>query len=289
MSEFVQKKCASPHALTLRGRLVELRRPLVMGILNVTPDSFYEGSRVRAGEAVERAGRMIAEGADIIDIGACSTRPGGRPVEEDEELERLEGVVPRIREAYPEALISVDTFRSRVAGECVENWGADVINDISGGKDAGMFGIAARSGCWYVLTHNRGIEATTDCREDYGPDIAATVLSEMAFSMGEARQAGVCNLIADPGFGFGKTADQDLALLGSLEELGELGCPIMVGMSRKRMAREAAECGAEDSLTPTIALNVVALMKGASIIRVHDVRDGVMTVKTIEKILRAEV
>ena len=286
MAEFVQKIGLNPLTLTIRGRLVELCRPLVMGILNLTPDSFYAGSRETDAQAAAlRARKMIEEGADIIDIGACSTRPGSAPVSEEEEMMRLEGPLTEIRRALPKAVISVDTFRSSIARECMARLGVEIINDITGGADPAMYATVASAGACYILMHNRGASASAHPSENYGPDVVADVVSELAFKVNEARKAGICNLIVDPGFGFAKDTGQNYAILSRLECLKELGCPILVGLSRKRMAREACGCDVADSLVPTVALNTVALMKGAFIIRVHDVKEGVMTVKTIEALI----
>ena len=270
--------------LTLRGRLVALRKPLVMGIINVTPDSFHAGSRaMKAADAVGMARTMLSEGADILDIGGCSTRPGSESVRAEEELRRLERPLEAIREAFPNAVISVDTFRASVARECIERWNVDIINDISGGEDPEMASTVARAGVAYILMHIRGVPADMDSRTDYD-DVVADVTRELAFRLDSLRAQGVWNVIVDPGFGFAKTTEQNYALLAHLDRLKILGCPLLVGMSRKRMAREAAQCDASEALIPTVALNSVALMKGASIIRVHDVKEGVQTAKVIEKL-----
>lgn len=258
-----------------------------MGILNLTPDSFYATSReMDPVAAARRVSAMVNEGADIIDIGACSTRPGSAPVSADEEMRRLSAPLEAIRAACPEALVSIDTFRADVARECVERWNVDFINDISGGADPEMFATVAKAGCGYVLMHNRGFAAAERPDEDYGEDVAATVLKELAFKVGEARLAGVCNLIVDPGFGFGKTTEQNFRLLACLDAFKALGCPVLVGLSRKKMVREACECDAADSLSGTIALNAAALMNGASIIRVHDVEEGAHTARSIGRLWR---
>ena len=273
------------HTLVLRGRIVELRRPLVMGIINLTPDSFYAGSRAPGAEDAARTAReMLEQGADIIDLGACSTRPGSQPVSEEEEMKRLEAPLEAIRKALPDAVLSVDTFRARVAEECIRRWGVDVINDVSGGDDE-MYDVAAKSGAWYVLMHTRGTPAEMDGLCDYG-DVVADVVSELAFKADKARARGVANLIVDPGFGFAKTAQQNFELLRRLESLKALECPILVGISRKRMAREAGGSDATGALSATIALNTAALLNGANIIRVHDVAEGVQTARTVAKILQ---
>ena len=271
-----------PYTLTLRERLVVLNRPWVMGILNVTPDSFFASSRVmKPEEAVRRVRAMLQQGADIIDIGACSTRPGSQSVGAEEELQRLEEPLEAIRKAFPDAILSVDTFRASVAGECVRRWNVDIINDVSGASDPEMIPLVTRSKAAYVLMHTRGTPADMDSRCNYGEDVVADVVEDLAFRLDALHRGGACNVIVDPGFGFAKTTRQNLMILDRLEDFGVLGCPVLVGISRKRMAREAGECDLEEALTSTVALNTVALMKGASIIRVHDVREGALVAKTI--------
>lgn len=267
------------ETLTLRGRLWEIERPQVMGIINATPDSFHEPSRVEEREeAVRRASEMLAEGADILDIGACSTRPGSRPPSTEEELRRLGEVVPAIREAFPDAILSVDTFRTSIAEKCLSEWGVDIINDVGGGEDEGMLATVGRHGAIYVLMHKRGTPADMDSLADYG-DVIADVAGELAFRLAEARKEGVANVIIDPGFGFAKTEEQGLKILARLDWLKVLGCPLLVGLSRKRMAP-----------TPeaTMALNAVAMEKGAAFIRVHDVRVAAQAAKTIGKLWNLE-
>lgn len=276
------------NILTVRGRLVSLARPRVMGILNITPDSFYEGSRVMdAAEISVRVAEMIADGADIIDVGACSTRPGSFPVGAEEELSRLIEPLKMIRETFPETLLSVDTFRASVAEECLNHGLADIINDVSGGREEGMLDTVARHGAVYVLMHTRGTPDNMDSLCDYS-DVTAEVIKELAFKLNDVRKAGIYNVIVDPGFGFAKTNRQNYALLENLDYFKELGCPVLVGVSRKRMVRGSASQESEDALTGTIALNTVALMKGASIIRVHDVKEAVVTRDLVTKLWNLE-
>lgn len=274
-----------PMSLTLRGRIVELKRPMVMGILNLTPDSFYGGSRAEdSGAALKRAALMIEQGADILDIGACSTRPGSESASAAEERERLMEPLRLIRRKFPDVLLSVDTFRADIAKECIETAGVEIINDVSMAADPEMLPLVAKEGAGYVLTHSRGTPRTMDSLTDYGDDVTARVIEELAFKVSEARRAGVCNLIVDPGIGFAKTTEQNFELIAHLEDFGILECPILLGVSRKRLLREAAGCDTGDALAPTVALNAAGLMKGAAIIRVHDVAEGVQTVRTIEKL-----
>lgn len=275
----------SRYLWNLRGRLVAIDRPLVMGILNITPDSFYGPSRCEGGEeAVRRARLMLEQEADILDIGACSTRPGSEAPSEEEELRRLEGPLGAIREALPEAVISVDTFRSNVARRCIERWNVDIINDASGGSDPEMFATVGSLKAAYVLMHTRGDAANMDTLCSYPRGVVAEVVEELAFRLDKARQAGICDIFVDPGFGFAKTTEQNMTLLAGLDSLKVLGCPILAGISRKRMARESAGCTAADALVPTVALNAAAIVKGASVIRVHDVAEGVQTAKSLSKI-----
>lgn len=275
--------------ITLRGKLVRIERPLVMGILNVTPDSFYEESRVlEPREFLARAGEMLSAGADILDVGACSTRPGSNPPSEEEELRRLENVLPALRKEFPDAVLSVDTYRSRVAEECIVRWKADIINDAGGGCDPAMFETVGRHGVAYVLMHTRGTAETMDSHCDYPDGVVSGVLTELAFRMADARRAGICNLFVDPGFGFAKTTSQNYELLARLDELKVLGAPLLVGLSRKRMVREAAGCAAADSLPATTALNAVAIMKGASIIRVHDVGSALQCARAVSSVTDME-
>lgn len=270
--------------LTVGGRLVSLARPLVMGIINVTPDSFYAGSRrSSASEALEQAGRMLREGADILDIGACSTRPGSAAPSPEEEWKRLEDTLKAVRDAFPEAILSVDTFRTDVARRCVEEYGVQIINDISGGTDAGMFELVAETGAVYVLTHSRGDAASMQSLTDY-EDVTAEVLSDLAFRLDTLRSMGACNVMVDPGFGFAKTLDQNYQMMAGLEAFKALEAPLLVGVSRKSMVSRVLGCTAGESLAGSLALAAVALMKGADILRVHDVKATSDVVKIIERL-----
>lgn len=269
---------------------MEMRRPLVMGILNVTPDSFYAGSRAMSSSDIKRkADSLIAEGADIIDIGACSTRPGSKPAEAAEELERLESAFEVIKGIEKKVLVSVDTFRSDIAEKCLSRWNVDIINDISGGADPEMIETVARHNACYILMHNRGISAEAECSQIYGEDIVADVVSELAFKVNEARKAGICNLIVDPGFGFGKSTEQNFEILKRLQDFRVLECPVLVGVSRKRMTREAAGSDSTESLASTIALNTAAMLKGANIIRVHDVKEGLAAARMADLLNETKV
>ena len=261
------------YSLNLRGRLVTIDRPWVMGIINVTPDSFYGGSRVAdEGMLIERVRKMLADGADVIDVGACSTRPGSQQVDAQGEMDRLQWALAAIRREFPDTRVSVDTYRAQVARRCVEEWGTDIINDISGGMiDQEMFATVAQLGVPYVLMHTRGTPETMSQLTDYH-NVAAEVLEWMARRIDELRQMGVADVIADPGFGFAKTVEQNYELLARLDAFHALDAPLLVGVSRKRMIYTPLHCDADGALNGTTVVNTIALMHGAHILRVHDVK-----------------
>lgn len=269
-----------PYSLNLRGQLVEIDHPWVMGIVNVTPDSFYSGSRtIDEQTLIERVRLMLEEGADVLDIGACSTRPGSQSVDTQGEMNRLNWALDIIRRVSPEAILSVDTYRAGVARRCVEEWGVDIINDISGGTlDEAMFSTIAKLRVPYVLMHMRGTPDTMSSLTDYD-DVAADVLEWMARRIDSLRQLGVADVIADPGFGFAKTVEQNYELLARLDAFHALGAPLLVGVSRKRMIYTPLDCTAEKALNGTTIINTMALERGAHILRVHDVRAAVEAVK----------
>ena len=271
-----------PYSLNLHGRLVTIDRPWVMGIINVTPDSFYSGSRVGDEQMlVERVHQMLDEGADVLDVGACSTRPGSQSVDAVGEMERLHWALNVIRRVAPDSVISVDTYRADVARRCVEEWGADIINDISGGTlDETMFSTVARLHVPYVLMHMRGTPATMASMTQYD-NVAAEVLEWMARRIDQLRQMGVADVIADPGFGFAKTLEQNYELLAGLDAFHALEAPLLVGVSRKRMIYTPLNSDADHALNGTTVLNTLALERGAHILRVHDVRPAVEAVKLI--------
>lgn len=262
-----------PYTFNIGGRLLTLDRPLVMGILNVTAESFYEASQMHTAEAIaERAQAIVREGGDIIDIGACSTKPGLAPISEEEEMRRLAFALPIIRSAAPEAILSVDTFRAKIAECCVKDFGVHIINDISSGKmDSQMFDVVAQLNVPYILTHN-------------GKGIWKDMVYDLAQSINRLHLMGVNDIIVDPGFGFGKTLDENYRLMAYLEELHLLESPLLVGISRKSMIYKQLNSTPEEALNGTTVLNTVALMKGAHILRVHDVREAVEAVKIVEKL-----
>lgn len=270
----------STPTLNLGGRLYVLNRPIVMGILNVTPDSFYADSRTPDTDAAQirrRVREIIDEGGDIIDVGACSTRPGADDVNGDEEMRRLSTALAIVREEAPEAIVSVDTWRSEVARGCVEEYGVQMINDISGGElDRGMLRTVARLGVPYVLMHMQGEPRTMQAAPHY-EDVVAEVIEYLARRAQRLRDYGGKDIIVDPGFGFGKTLEHNYRLLERLEFFHELNCPLLVGVSRKSMIYRLLGSTPQDALNGTTAIHAFALMKGAHILRVHDVKAAVET------------
>lgn len=270
------------RTLNIRGRLMDLSTPRVMGILNVTPDSFYAGSRTPGAEAVAARVRQIRdEGADFIDIGAYSSRPGAADVPAAEEMERLRMGLGVIAREAPEMPVSVDTFRADVARMCVEEYGVSIINDIAGGQlDAAMFDTVARLGVPYVLMHMQGTPQTMQ-REPHYDDVVAEVFQTLARGAQRLHAMGAADVILDPGFGFGKTVAQNYDLLAHLDELVALGLPVLVGVSRKSMIWRLVGGGPEDALNGTTVIHAIALMKGASILRVHDVKAATEAVRIV--------
>ena len=271
--------------INVGGRLVSLDDPQVMGILNVTPDSFFATSRCRSEEEIrQRVCQIRQEGATMVDIGAYSSRPGAEDVTKDEELRRLLPAIDIVREEWPEAIISVDTFRAEVARRAVEA-GADIINDISGGEmDPDMFSAVADMHVPYILMHMQGTPQDMQKAPHYD-----NLMCEVFRSLGERvellHEMGVADVIVDPGFGFGKSMMQNYEMMSRLGEFRLLGCPVLVGVSRKSMIYRLLDSTPEESLNGTTALNTIALMKGASILRVHDVREAVEAVKIYRQCL----
>lgn len=263
-----------PFSLNIHGRLIEYDRPAVMGIINVTPDSFYAGSRVNADEIGRRVRDMMDDGADMIDIGGYSSRPGTAAVSETEEIDRLAAGIAALREVSPDIVVSVDTFRASVAKIAIEQMGADIINDISGGDlDDDMFETVANLKVPYILMHMRGTPADMQTMTDYPDGVTAEVLRDLSVKLRKLRLAGVSDVIVDPGFGFAKTLEQNYRLMADLPMFAELlDAPVLVGISRKSMVTRCLGVPASDALNGTTALNTIALLKGAQILRVHDVK-----------------
>ncbi len=254
------------YTLNCNGRLLDLSEPQVMGIINLTPDSFYAASRKQAeGEIMARCHQILLEGASIIDVGACSTRPGGGLVSEEEEAERLQRGLRLIRREMPDAILSIDTFRPEVARMCIEEYGADIINDVEGSDE--MFQTVARLRTPYIYMSRK---ATVH-----------DILLDFAQTVQRLRDLAQKDIILDPGFGFGKTPEENFQLLRELEKLHVLDLPLLVGMSRKRMVWQTLKVTPDNALNGTTVLNTVALQKGASILRVHDVKEASEAVKLV--------
>jgi dihydropteroate synthase len=269
--------------LNAGGKLFTTERPLVMGILNITPDSFYAGSRFTlADNYLETAGKMLEAGATILDIGGYSSRPGAEDISPEEEKDRILPVVTAICNTFPDALISIDTFRASVARSAIEA-GADIINDISGGTlDEQMFQTAGELGCPYILMHMKGTPQTMQSQTVYD-SLFTDVYRYFTERIQLLKNAGVKDIILDPGFGFAKTTDQNYDLLGRLQDFQSLGHPILAGLSRKSMIYKKLGTTPEEALNGTTVLNTIALTKGASILRVHDVREAVEAIRLIEQ------
>lgn len=278
------------YTINCHGQLADLSMPQVMGILNSTPDSFYAGSRKQTeSEIAERANEIISQGGSIIDVGAFSTRPGADEVSQEEEMERLRMALSIVRREQPEAVVSVDTFRPDVARMVVEEYGADIINDVSEG---GITGIANRplgnesgnrplgneSGAYPAMFRMMGYLKVPYILMSVKPNISEMMIA-FAREVQQLRDLGVKDIILDPGFGFGKTLDENYSLMGNLEKLAEMELPLLVGISRKSMIFKLIGGTPTDALNGTTVLNTIALAKGASILRVHDVREAVEAVK----------
>lgn len=261
------------HTLNLRGRLLELREPQIMGILNVTPDSFYSDSRTPdEAHITERVRQMMDEGADMIDIGGYSSRPGADDVTPEEEMDRLRRGLRIVRKLYPEVPVSVDTFRADVAHMCIEEEGAGIINDISGGMmDRQMFRTVARLGVPYILMHMQGTPDTMQVAPHYD-NLRREVMLYFAERIDRLCQMGAKDIIVDPGFGFGKTLEHNYELMNHLEDFAVFNLPLLVGISRKSMIYKLTGGTPQTSLNGTTVLNTISLVKGAHILRVHDVK-----------------
>lgn len=262
-------------SLNIKGRAVEYTRPAVMAIVNVTPDSFHPASRTFSdSEIAARVQSVVSEGADMIDVGAYSSRPGASDVPLEEELSRLERALPIIRSIAGDRIpVSVDTFRAPVAARAVGEWGADIINDISGGSlDQVMFETVAELRCPYILMHMRGTPADMQEHTDYPSGVTADVLAEIGDKLSTLALMGVSDVIIDPGFGFSKTLGQNYELMRDLKTFRLLHRPVLVGISRKSMITRLLNITSEQALEATTALNSFALDRDADILRVHDVR-----------------
>lgn len=276
--------------LNIKGKLTSLDTPLVMGILNVTPDSFYADSRKQTEAAIEeRIQAILSEGGTIIDVGGYSSRPDAVEVSSEEEMKRVAVALGILQRHYPEVAVSIDTFRADVACCSVEKYGAAIINDISGGgQDKEMFPAVASLNVPYIMMHMRGTPQTMQQHTDY-KDMMEDILLYFAAKVRELNLMGVNDIVLDPGFGFSKTLDQNYLLMGHLHEFEQFGLPLLVGVSRKSMIYRFLGGTPSESLNGTTVLNTVALLNGADILRVHDVRAAVEAVKIVDKLKREAV
>lgn len=264
------------YTLNCNGRLLSLSEPRVMGIVNVTPDSFFADSRQQTDDAVaRRVEQVLAEGAAIVDVGACSTRPGGQPVSEDEEWKRLNTALTTVRRVAPESVVSIDTYRPQVARRAVEEYGADIINDVGGPltgdpteRSDDMLRMVARLSVPYIYMSRKAT--------------VRDILLDFAQTVDTLRTMGQKDIVLDPGFGFGKTLQQNYQVLAQMERMTMTGLPLLVGLSRKSMIYRLLDTDPQGALNGTTALHAIALLKGASILRVHDVREAVETVRLVQ-------
>lgn len=272
-------------SINIKGSLRHFHKPWVMGILNVTPDSFFADSRtIETDDIRRRVDDLISQGADIIDIGGYSSRPGAPEVSTDEEYSRLARGLEAIRKYHPDTLISVDTFRADVARRCVSDWEADIINDISGGNlDAEMWPTVAELQVPYILMHMRGTPSSMQSLCDYN-DVTADVIRDLAFKIDAMHQLGIADIIVDPGFGFAKDINQNYQLMAELDQFKQLNAPLLVGISRKSMIYRPLDITPQTAINGTTVLNTFALLHGANILRVHDVKEAVEAVKIIDLI-----
>jgi dihydropteroate synthase len=270
--------------LKVRGKLFDLSKPQIMGVLNLTPDSFYDGGRNNnLIDALKKTEQMLSEGAHIIDIGAYSSRPGAEHISEKTESDRLIPVLRAIVNEFPDAVLSIDTFRSEIAKIAVSE-GAGIINDISAGSmDDEMFQTIAKLGVPYIMMHMKGTPQTMSSMNDY-KDITIEVCKYFVSRIEQLKNLGANDLIIDPGFGFAKNLEQNYELLANLEHLKSTGHPILVALSRKSMIYKLLETDSENALNGTTAANTIALMKGANILRVHDVKAAIETLKIVNQL-----
>ena len=288
MAEFTDPQLTSNlKMINIGGELVDLSGPVVMGILNITPDSFFDGGRYETEKSIlSRCEQIISEGGKIIDVGAYSSRPGAEDVPEDEEWRRVENALKIIRAQFPEVWLSLDTFRSGVARRAVEGYGVNIINDIYGGNgDEKMFETVGELKVPYVLMHMQGTPQTMQDDPKYG-DVVADISLFFSRKVNELHSYGVNDIILDPGFGFGKTLDHNYELLRRLKEFELHDLPLCIGLSRKSMIYKALEVSPEDSLNGTTVLNTIALLNGANILRVHDVKEAVESIKLVTRLLK---
>ena len=277
-----------PYTINGGGNLVDLSEPQVMGILNITPDSFYSESRKNTYEEIaERVNTILAEGGSMIDVGAYSSRPGADIFSTEEEMSRLRGGLQILRSIAPDAVVSVDTFRADVAKMCVEEYGVQIINDISGGElDRRMFDTVAELGVPYILMHMKGNPQTMQ-QEPHYDDLLTEILQYFGGKVQQLHELGVKDIILDPGFGIAKTLEHNYELMNRMQDLQVLELPLLVGISRKSMIYQLLGSSPQEALNGTSVLNTLALLKGANILRVHDVKAAVEVVQIVKKMLLA--
>lgn len=275
---------AKKRIINCRGKYLDISIPKIMGILNITPDSFYDGGKYMEVKSImARVDQLISEGAEIIDVGASSSRPGADHISEKEELRRLISALDPIRKKYPDHLLSVDTFRASIAKKLVNEFGVNVINDISGGQlDPKMHATVAKLQIPYIIMHMPGTPANMQSMTKY-KDLINDIIDFLGTQIDSLKQKGLNDIIIDPGFGFGKTIEQNYQLLAHLAAFKILDCPVLAGISRKSMIFRLLEISAEESLNGTIALNMLALSNGADFLRVHDVKEAKQTIKLYQK------
>jgi dihydropteroate synthase len=274
--------------ISCKGKLIDLTTPKIMGILNITPDSFYDGGVFNnTDRALAQTEKMLLEGATFIDVGGASSKPGAVEISIDEELARVLPIIEEIQKRFPEAIISIDTYRSVVAQQAVAT-GAAIVNDISGGNlDAKMLGtVGALGGVPYIAIHMQGKPQNMQDNPSYD-NVLVAIRSFFAAKIDEAHKAGIHDIIIDPGFGFGKTLDHNYSLLKSLSSMQMDGIPMLIGLSRKSMIHKLLEIEAADALNGTTVLNTIALQQGAQILRVHDVKEAQQAIHLIEKLTYA--
>lgn len=275
--------------MRLNNKHIDLSKPRVMTIVNVTPDSFYDGSRTFTEEEIERrVAQAIAEGADMLDVGGYSSRPNADEVSVEEECARVCRAMKVIRRVCPEVAVSIDTFRAEVVRRVVADWGDCIVNDISAGEaDSQMIPTVARLGLPYIAMHMRGTPATMQSMTDYS-DVVEEVRNYFVRKLDELHSAGITDVVIDPGFGFAKTLEQNYALMDGLHRLSDLGAPILVGISRKSMIYKLLGCTPAEALNGTTALHLEALRQGAKILRVHDTREAVEVIKIYNQLNKSK-
>jgi dihydropteroate synthase len=268
------------YSLNCRGKLINLSTPRIMGILNITPDSFYDGGKYQTKkEILKKTRQMIEEGASIIDVGAYSSRPGAEHISAEEEMQRLKIALETIRTDFPDIIVSADTFRSSVASLVIKDYEVDIINDISAGSaDENMFDTVAELNVPYIMMHIKGTPQNMQVNPTYD-NVVEEIIGYFSEKVQKAKLAGICDVIIDPGFGFGKTLEHNYQILSRLDDFKIFELPIIVGLSRKSMIYKALNTTPDGALNGTTVLNTIALMNGANILRVHDVKEAVETVK----------